>query len=206
MIKRYGAYVIVSIVLLALLWSGYEACNIHDGYSELKGKYDALLIIAAKRKSDAEIIITAQNDYIKQLSETIKGALKVIGDKNSELESKDADIIEVTEAYNLLESDTERVDNLLSQVNLWKEKFTLAEVIIAEQDSVIFSLNEKYNAQLKITVEYQDLYVNEQQLHALCIQRLGIAEKKLSGQKFISSVKSIIVLGLGGVIAVQVIK
>ena len=52
----------------------------------------------------------------------------------------------------------EKVDNLSKQLSIWKQKFTLAEGIIRDKDVVIFSINEKYEAQVKISLEWRGLY------------------------------------------------
>ena len=51
-----------------------------------------------------------------------------------------------------------RVDILTETVEQWREKFVLAEAIIAEKDTMIFALSEKYDiehdAHLKLKVAY----------------------------------------------------
>ena len=49
---------------------------------------------------------------------------------------------------------------------------------------VDFSLNEKYEAQLKISLEWKTLYENEATLRNLAEVRLKLADKKLRGLQF----------------------
>jgi hypothetical protein len=90
------------------------------------------------------------------------------------------------------------VINLRRQI----EKLSLAvidqERIIQNQDEHIFSLTQKYNAQLKISNEYKAMYERERTLHEACNALLKHSEGRIKGLRLRGTVKNWILVGLGG--------
>ena len=59
-----------------------------------------------------------------------------------------------TEEKNLI------IENLKSQIIVWRDKFTLAQQEISNKDKIIFNLTEKYNSQVIISDQWKKQYQN----------------------------------------------
>jgi len=194
----------VFIISIALFW--YKSCSLFDKYSELKGRYDALSqeydtyrVSAIAEIADLNTIISQKDELIVTLNERVE-------EKYNEVEELHGISEELESAYTKLTDNLAKIDNLEKQVSIWKQKFTLAESIIADKDRIIFSLNEKYNTQLQITTRYKQLYENEVNLRTLAEDRLSLADKKLSGLRFQINLGKGIVIGLGALIIYGLIR
>jgi len=144
-------------------------------------------------------IIAQKDAVIAQISEEVE-------EKYEEIEGLHARTDELESAYAELTNNLEKVDNLQRQVNLWKQKLTIAEGIIKSKDEIIFNMNKKYVAQLDISNRYKKLYENEQSLCKLAEKQLALADKKLRGFKFQLNLGKGIVVGLGALVIYGLVK
>ena len=197
---------VAGLVLLALIIVGFRSCDLYDKYSVLKGKYDALSEEYKAQRVKALADIEALRNNIAQKDEEIRNITSQIVEKEGEISSLHTQTGKLEEAYVALTDNEAKIDNLTQQVDAWKEKFSLAESVIADKDAIIFSLNEKYESQVKISLNWETLYNNEGKLHALCSQRLKLADKKLRGLRFTGTIKNGLILGLAGVVIYSLVR
>ena len=197
---------VAGLVLLALIIVGFRSCDLYDKYSVLKGKYDALSEEYKAQRVKALADIEALRNNIAQKDEEIRNITSQIVEKEGEISSLHTQTGKLEEAYVALTDNEAKIDNLTQQVDAWKEKFSLAESVIADKDAIIFSLNEKYESQVKISLNWETLYNNEVKLHALCSQRLKLADKKLRGLRFTGTIKNGLILGLAGVVIYGLVR
>jgi len=204
---------VAGLVLLALIIVGYRSCNPYDKKSILKGKYDALSQEYETQKNNSKAQISSLRNIIAQKDEKIRNITAHIVEKEGEISTLHAQTDELESTYSELKEELVsvdtlqlKVDNLEAQVNLWKQKFSLAESVIADKDAIIFSLNEKYESQVEISFNWETMYNNEVKLHSLCKQRLSMADKKLKGLRFTGTIKNGLVLGLAGVVIYSLVR
>ena len=197
---------VAGLVLLALIIVGYKSCNLYDKYSVLKGAHDALTEEYETQKAKALQDIEALRNNIAQKDEKIRNITAQIVEKEGAISSLHAQTDKLEEDYEKLLGCEQKISNLETQVATWKQKFSLAESVIADKDAIIFSLNEKYESQVKISLNWETLYNNEVTLHALCSQRLKLADKKLKGLRFGGTIKNGLILGLAGVVIYSLVR
>ena len=197
---------VVVVLCLAIVFLVMDKCGSSSKLDELKGEYKEANEIAKVEKMIKEEIIKKQNEIIEKQDSLIAEASKKAEIKNSHISRLGSTITDLEDEFDTLEQQDAKIGNLMQQVEAWKEKFSLAQGIIADKDEIIFSLNEKYNAQLIISDSYKSLYetlqVNTKKLEKIVtVQDWQIKKYKLTG-----GLKTGIVLGLAGLVAYGVLK
>lgn len=200
-------FLLPAALVILLIVVAFRSCGIYDRYSVLKGRYDALTEEYNTQRDNALQDIVGLRNIIAQKDERIRNITAQIEVKEGEISTLHTQTDKLESTYTKLKEELVsvdtlqlRVDNLETQVSIWKQKFTLSEGIIQDKDSVIFSLNEKYEAQVKISLEWKQMYDNEVTLHTLCKQRLDLANKRIGGLRFGGTIKTGLVLGLAAVV------
>jgi len=195
------------VVLILAVAFIMRSCTLYDKVSELKGEHEALQVAYADldMKSRAAIAgleqdIAAKDKAIAESNHTIA----VIRDK---IQAKDEDINRLEAEYvNLGENKDAKISNLLAQVVAWKNKFTLAEEIIAQKDGIIFDLTGKYEAQVVISAEWKAQLDRQVELHTVCLERIKVMEKEWRGVKFGSKVKTYVMAAVGAGLVYSLVK
>ena len=203
--KKY--LIAICVTLLAVLsFSWYRSCQESPKEAYWRGQYEVIKAqVEMERVKSLKTIESLEGDIaekdkdIVRLGEEVRTIETNIAGKSREIEA-----LEV--AYCDLKNDTERVDNLTSQVANWKEKYSLSEAVIASKDKIIFSLTEKFKSQLIITNEYKTLYDNECKISRVLTMRLDICTKRTKGLKFGSTIKGGLALILAGIIIYGMVK
>ena len=198
--------VLAGAVVLALLFL-QRSCNLYDEVSELRGKHQALQEAYSQLDIRSKAVIGQLTKDIAERDAAIKkteGDVAVIKDK---IKTKDAKIQQLEAEYvNLGENKDAKIVNLQAQVSIWKEKFTLAEAIIADKDAIIFNLTAKYDAQVLISAEWEVSYYRQVELHKVCLERITAMEREWKGIRLGSKVKTLIIGGLAGVVVYGLVK
>jgi hypothetical protein len=197
-IRKY-IWLVLAIAVVVLSISFYRSCQIDDPYKELydnlKLKADAQETILLGHITDLTVVIAEKDERISALTEEIvvtTGVMDAHGVTIDELEAALANI-PTTDYANI-------ISNLTNQVTLWKVRFTLSEDIIADKDAIIFSMSDKYEAQLIISDDYKTLWETEKELHGIALSRISVLEGKVRVAKFGGTVRNGIILGLGAFI------
>ena len=191
---KWGVFGVVAILAVVFLM---RSCNLYDEVSVLKGKHEALRIAYADMDLKSKATIEAHKADIAARDEVIDEAGRTIIDAEGKIEDKDKKILRLEEAFTQLgENKDAKIINLQAQVSIWKEKFTLAQEIIAKKDTIIFSLTAKYDAQVKISTEWEASYYRQVELHQIALDRISVMEKKWVGINLGSNAKTGLIIGL----------
>jgi hypothetical protein len=204
-IKTISLIATIMAIVLALFIFLQRGCNVYDRYSELKGLYEGGKAEAEKEKQEAQKVIQelkkeiGEKDKLIALAEDNVIELK----KRDEYKTQDLEKLE-SEVVNL--KDNGRIiENLIGQVAIWKQRFSLAQNQLAEKDKIIFSLTEKYDAQLKISIQWEGLYNRQFGLNKILEDRVALADKKISRLSFESKIEKVLITGFIIYVGVNII-
>lgn len=226
-IVKYGA--IGAILIICITFFLTRACYKRDtNYDVLKGQYNllqtetnALIKVSQKEITEYQNTIAERDTRIKEISATVAVKNKKIQD----LHIATQNLEDTLDFYTLIPNE-DKIVNLQKQVKVWKKKFTISESIIKDlgqpieyydehgvkkikypEGSITFNLQEKYNTQLKISLNYKEMYEKSQQLVLLADKRLIIADRKIRNARLGSTVKTIVIgTVVGFVIYDKVVK
>ena len=188
--------VAVSLVILIIIVLP-RSCGLTEKYLKLKGEHDALLVERdSLKKEKADVIAASEADKEARDAE-IALAQAEIAKKNAALKDKDKRIATLEGEFANLPDDAARIANLQAQVAAWKEKFSIAEGIIADKDKIIFDLTAKYEAEVKISDAYKALYINADSLYNIQVDMNKELEKVVSHGKTLGTVKTVGMVALG---------
>ena len=199
-------WVLVGILILSVVFLTFDKCGSSIKLDRLKGEYKEAKETAKVEKLIKEEIIKKQQEEIEVLNTTIEVKNTTIAKKERSITELDADVLSLERSF-LEENDKDaKISNLIEQVSIWKEKFTLSQGIIADKDEIIFSLSQKYQAQLVISDSYKAMYdtlaVNTEKLRSV-VRAQDWRIKKLT---ITSRVKTGIVLAITGVVIYSFLK
>ena len=143
--------IIACILLVVAVVFLPKSCVPSAKYEQLKAQHDALLVEYNNLKIESADEIAKYEADKKAQDAAIAAANAEISNKNNTIAGLDKKTKELEAAFANLPDDAAKVVNLQAQVQAWKDKFAVAEGIIADKDKVIFSITAKYDAQVKIT-------------------------------------------------------
>lgn len=198
--------ILVIALLAALIIVGWLSHQAGVKSRELKVQYDAEKQELTEQKAAALDRIEDLRNLISQKDEKIRNIISDVKEKNDKIAGLHKKTEKLEADYANAVTDVTRLDNLTKQVNAWKEKFALAEKVIADKDAIIFSLTEKYEAQVVISLEWKALYEKEMGLRKLAEARLKIADRRISGLKIGGTIKTGLILGMAGVVVYGLVK
>ena len=163
--KLLAAWVIM-IIILAVAGT-YRNCRVNDRIAEYKRELKLAKDSAEVARKVYDDVLKVRDSEIKRLNVIITDASLVVTELEGDIAGRDVNIARLNKALALLPNvETvvilrERVEILTETVEQWKEKFVLSEAIIAQKDTQIFALSEKYNqehrAHIALTVAYDEL-------------------------------------------------
>jgi len=207
--KDFIKYIVIGVLIVLVGLLVFKSCTLTSRYSTLVGEYNALDGVHKRFEQEATTAILKAREYIFGLRAQNEAIARQVKLTEKQLVNKDVKLIqlnkELVEAQNTGDKDAQ-ISNLLSQVNIWKEKFTLAEKIIADKDTVIFNLKQQYEKQVVITVDLEGLYESSQDLLRRNETLFKITQRKLRTAKAGGTLKSVALGVLGGLVAYKIIK
>jgi chromosome segregation ATPase len=190
--------------LLLVLSTFYVMCDrptLNHKIDYWQGQYDAerkLAIageeIALKKIGELQSEIAMKDGAIDSANTVIATLQEAQDTANDQISSLNVSLSEAT-------TDAERVPILVSLVDEWKGKFTLAQSTIAEKDRIIEATTVKYNLQVQISDEYKANWEREKALRINCENGLGLYEKRVNQLERKSRLKN--VLFIGGIAALS---
>lgn len=194
--------VLVVVIIFLLL----DSCGSSRRADELKGRWQEAIEIAKVEKRVKEEMIREQNKKIEEQGVLIAEANREVEIKNDHISSLGNTVADLEEEFSSLTDKDEKIANLVSQVTTWKEKFTLSQGIISDKDDIIFSLNEKYEAQVSISISYKNMYESVQGLMEIRTKQIKELEKINRRLKLGSGLKTGIVITMAGVVLYSLLK
>jgi chromosome segregation ATPase len=197
---------IVGVFIIFLIVAGLRLGYLHNKDIELKTQYETLKKDTALLEQTKQVELAALTKQIAQLQEKNAQSEQVIVRLQNQQESLNKPLSELEAVRKTLTDKDAIISNLDKQVALWKEKFSLAQEIIANKDSVIFSLTEQYKAQVQIAENWKREYTGEYNLRVLAEQRIAVLEKSNKWFSFDSKISKTAAIILGGYIIYSLIK
>jgi len=186
-ILRVGGAVLLTLAFVFTI----RACRLYDEVSVLKGKHEALRVAYADLDMKSRDYIAAAKSDIEARDKAIMEKEVEINRIRGKVEAQDKTIAGLEAEYvNLGENKDAKIANLQAQVTAWREKFTLAEAVIAEKDAIIFDMTAKYDAQVKISAEWRGQYQRQAELHSVALERIAAMEKEWRGVRVGSRLKT----------------
>ena len=205
-ISNTTKYIVIGLLLAGVLFYGIRSSRLYDRYSELKGQNEILSADIESLAKKAHQIITEKGKYIDAMDKRIKELNVQLDLDYQQMDNKNKDLIRLERELRGLKDKDKIIVNLSTQVNTWKEKFTLAEKIIGEKDGIIFSLSEKYEAQTVVSVEFETLYMKEAELRKLLETRIRLADRKIRRSKTLNTAQTIGLGVIGGFLIYSLVK
>jgi len=171
-------------ILFIILASFYVCCDrakLVDRINVEKGKYEAYRQITIANEEISAKYIKEQLAKIDELNGHIDSANTVIATLQAHQEQANGTIGSLNDKLAQAQTDAEKVPILTALVQEWIGKFNLAQATIAEKDKIIFSLTEKYQAQLQISERHKADWTAETSLRTLAETRLNLLDKRVVG-------------------------
>jgi len=198
---------IVLVVFLVLLYLG-KSCKTTDKNSQLKGEIIQLnQMLSVQRQVSQKEIKELEADITERNEEIITVVADVIAkeEKIQELHVVTQKLEKTLLSATQISKD-DIIGNLKEQVTAWKDKFAIINAVVKDKDEIIFNLQAKYDAQVKISINYKSLYEKTNELAEKQEFRIKVLEGKQRTSQLISRVKTVLITGLAGYVAYGVIK
>ena len=195
-IKTVAVIVALSLAMVFLVM---DRCGDTAKYNKLKGEYQAYYTISKKVVQQSIQAINEQGEEIEALDKKIEFLHGII-------EVKDKDLADKEEELGELQKEFDSLDECQEQYNKLVEAFTLCKSINSDKDTLIFSLNEKYKAQVVISISYRDMYESVQGLADIRTKQIKELEKINRRLKLTSKLKTGIVITMAGVVLYSLLK
>jgi hypothetical protein len=201
---KWGALAVICTVAACGL---LRSCRLYDKLSVLKGEHEALQVAYADLDGKSKVAIEALKKDILAQDVAIREASRDITVLRDKIRTKDSHILSLEEEFTQLgENQGAKIINLQAQVSAWREKFALAEDVIAKKDAIIFDLTAKYEYQVKISTEWEASYHRQVELHEVCLERITAMEKEWRGIQLGSKVKTYVIAAVGAGLVYSLVK
>lgn len=192
-------WILVGILVLGVIFLAMDNCGDTAKYNKLKGEYQTYYNISRVVISKSLEAIDEQGEEIVALDEKITYLLGIIEVKDKDLADKEDELGELKREFADLEECQQQYNKLV-------EAFTLCKSIGLDKDHVIFNLNEKYEAQVVISLKYKDMYESVQPLIDIHIKQVKELENINRRLKLTSKLKTGIVVVVAGVVLYSLLK
>lgn len=192
-------WVLVCILGLGIIFLGLDNCGNTDKYNKLKGEYETfynLSKVVIKKSIEA---IDEQNDEIGILAKKITYLHGIIEVKDEDLADKEEELGELKRDFADLEECQGQYDKLVAA-------FSLCKSIGVDKDDVIFSLNEKYEAQVRVSLEWEKMYNSVQPLIDIHLKQVKELENINRRLKLASKLKTGLVVAVAGVVLYSLLR
>ena len=209
LIKSNIVTITVVVGILVIVGSFFGLQNSYTKkYLRLQGKYEALAEKYAQNMRLAIATVDAKEKEIAEQDEKIEGLrndITSIEDKIRNKSSRLAGLERELAGLDPTQKDS-IIINLTSQVKEWRDKFSLAQNIIADKDRIIFSLNTKYEAQVVIANQWKARHDELSGITGVLLDSLKVADKRLAMQGLTIKAGGGVTAVLAGVIVYSLIK
>lgn len=203
MLNKYK-YVGIGVGVLFIFSLFYVVCDrtkLEHKISYLAGQIAEQKKITLAGETVSAKVIKEQLAKIDELNGAIDSANTVIVDLEKGQTKAGNTIVKLNDTLAQAKTDAEKVPILESLVKEWSNKFSLAQNQLAEKDKIIFSLTEKYESQVRISLQYTVDWKNEKALRELGEKRSSLQDKRIRSLerrlKLRNVVDVLIVVGAG---------
>ncbi len=182
---------VIGLLIVAVVFLMLDSCGDTARYTKLKGEYEIYYTISKKIVQQSIEAIDTQNDEIGILVKKLTYLHGIIEVKDKDLAEKEDEIGELKRDFADLEECQAQYDKLVAA-------FSLCKSIGVDKDEVIFNLNEKYEAQVLVSLEWEKMYESMKPVIQASIKQVKELEKINRRLKFTSKLKTgIVVIGIG---------
>ena len=202
--KIHNILIAVFIILCVFLFMDGSCAK--GELKESKGAHENQKMVTTEVQLEADKRIAGlveklskRDDKIESLYTEIRKKVLIDVEEERRIEELEAEEI-------VLVDKDEIIDNLHSQISGWKERFTLVSGIVEDQKKIIFSLTEKYDIQVKITLEWEIKFNAERALRVSAENVIKEATKEIRVLKFKSKLKTGGIAIVAGILLYSVLK
>jgi len=206
MIKKHKQLILIIALSIGIFFLLMDKCGSSREADELKGEWKKANEIAKVERLIKEETIREQKKIIKKQDSLIAEANKEVEIKNSHISSLGNTVADLEDEFGNLTDKDAKISNLTKQVEVWKEKFALSQSIIADKDAIIFSLSQKYESQVIISLEYKSMDEASRGLLAIRNKQVKELEKINKRLRLTSRLKTGFVVVLAGLIVYNMVK
>ena len=186
-------FVLISIIIIlfvSFVASLKKSNDLNSENQELKIKEADLEIRLKETDAKANEIIDQYEKRIAELQGNIDSSNTVISNLGGESSVLEAKIKSLERVQETITDKDELIQNLQSQVNLWKERFSLAQAEIEEKDKIIFSLTEQYESAKGIIIKKDKQILSRDELLTIKDLRIAGLEKQIEHDKLWNTIKT----------------
>jgi len=192
-----------AVIIILLFVSVARSCRIEDKYSKLKGEYDEARRVAEADHAMQLKVIEKAAAEILELDKKLLHSEQAISGLNGDIAVKDKNLAALRESWAGLSAECQ--GKLRELDTKWAEKFSLLEGVVAEKDKQIADWGRKHAAQVTISESWKVQYESEHRLR-LSGETLNKAlEGKLRRAKITSSVKTVALVAVAGLLTYKFI-
>lgn len=197
---------VIVILCLAVVFLGLDKCGSSRKADELKGKYEEASRIAKVERLIKEATIKEQQGIIEKQDLLIAKTNEKVEIKNNLISSLGNTVTELEDEFGNLTDKDAKISNLTKQVEAWKQKFSISQSIISDKDAIIFSLTQKYESQVVISLEYKSMDEASRGLLEIRDNQVKELEKLNKRLRLGSGLKTGIVITMAGVVLYSLLK
>jgi len=190
---------VIVALCLAVVFLGLDRCGSSRKVDELKGQYEE-----ASRIAKVERLI--KEETIKEQKEKLVVLNVLIEVKNTTIAKKDKDLATIEDELGELKQDFKSLEECQAQYDKLVGAFTLCKSIGSDKDTLIFLLNEKYESQVVISLEYKSMDETSRGLLVIRDKQVKELEKINRRLKLTSGLKTGFVVVLAGLIVYNMVK
>ena len=197
--RKLSPWILVGILILGVVFLVMDNCGNDDKYNKLKGEYATYYTISKKIVQQSLETIDKQSEEIVALDKKLDSLQGIIKMKDKDLAEKEDELGELKREFADLEECQAQYDKLVAA-------FSLCKSISGDKDEVIFNLNEKYEAQVVISLKYKDMYESTIPLIDIHIKQVKELENINRRLKLTGKLKTGLVVAIAGVVLYSLLK
>ena len=210
MIKKYWKLIIGGFVILFLVVSTYKACRLYDEKSIWKGRTEQWETQYKALEKTSTTEIGRLTNVIKEQTVEIQNILNQPIPELEENKTLKQELKKLQVINNTLIDSPAIIKNLKKQNEIKDNLIGNLEFTITQKDTQLIQLNlsweKKYEAQLNISNNYKALWEETLKGNELEKNLVKSLEKDLKQIRFMSNVKSGVVIGLAAVVIYGLVK
>jgi len=137
------------VICLVIIFRSCQ-CDPGEEIGRLQGEVEARDEQLEIKEAGLKELEQRHEEKIAELNGEVDSAYTVIETLRAEDHNKSETIVRLESEFDKLSDKDPQIKNLKAQVEEWKGRFSLAQDKLSEKDKIIFSLQEKYEAELEL--------------------------------------------------------
>ena len=212
--KTFRTLIICTVAVL-LIWAvagTYKSCKSDDAMDRYKSEIKVLRASAEIADMEYKRVLKLRDAKIAEMDVLIVASKVVVTELEGDIAERDNLLSDLKHQLDSLPNEDtivtlrKRVDILTETVEQWREKFVLAEAIIAGKDTQIFALSAKYDIEHLAHLQLQSAYTGLYEYNQGLVRFNTELKRAWSRNKFWGSVKTGGLIAAGAVIIYSILK